>query len=281
MQTRSNRIKTAQRPSVLGLVRFAAALGLAAWALLTLGGWVRSLWALVAAPGPASADEVLLAGVAGLALVVGGWLWLGAALEGLSLLPGWVGRVLRPLSAAIVPQLARQGVALTLGVGLVGGVGGVAHAAPSQATGSIGSPIAVVQSAPSGRSATPAETAETATAETAETATAQSRPAGPSAGWRPSAPTVRPQVGPDLRSAPTPGWSSSRDGGAREDVQVVVLRGDSLWSIAAARLGPGATDEEIAAEWPRWYAANAATIGSDPNVIHPGQVLTAPPRDAR
>jgi len=56
----------------------------------------------------------------------------------------------------------------------------------------------------------------------------------------------------------------------------VVKFGDSLWSIAAAELGPTATDEAIAARWPHWYAANRQLIGPDPNRIHPGQVLTAP-----
>lgn len=59
-------------------------------------------------------------------------------------------------------------------------------------------------------------------------------------------------------------------------VSVVVLRGDSLWSLAGRALGPDATDAEITAEWPRWYAANAETIGQDPNLIRPGQVLQAP-----
>jgi LysM repeat protein len=57
---------------------------------------------------------------------------------------------------------------------------------------------------------------------------------------------------------------------------VLVGPGDSLWRIAARALPPGATDAEIAAEWPRWYAANVAVVGPDPGVLHPGQVLRAP-----
>ncbi len=57
---------------------------------------------------------------------------------------------------------------------------------------------------------------------------------------------------------------------------VVVREGDSLWAIAAAELGPGADGAAIAARWPQWYAANAALIGSDPDLIQPGQVLHAP-----
>jgi nucleoid-associated protein YgaU len=57
---------------------------------------------------------------------------------------------------------------------------------------------------------------------------------------------------------------------------ITVRRGDTLWSIAAAHLGPDATDAEIAAEWPRWYRANRAVIGDDPDVIEAGQQLQAP-----
>lgn len=57
---------------------------------------------------------------------------------------------------------------------------------------------------------------------------------------------------------------------------VVVAPGDSLWAIAARHLPPGAPDAEIAAAWPRWYRANASTIGADPDVIRPGQVLVVP-----
>ena len=53
---------------------------------------------------------------------------------------------------------------------------------------------------------------------------------------------------------------------------VVVAPGDTLWDLTAARL-PGAGAAEIAAAWPAVHEANAATIGADPDVIHPGQVL--------
>ena len=56
----------------------------------------------------------------------------------------------------------------------------------------------------------------------------------------------------------------------------VVRRGDSLWRIAAARLGDNATDADIAAAWPSIYEANRTTIGGDPGLILPGQVLTIP-----
>lgn len=57
---------------------------------------------------------------------------------------------------------------------------------------------------------------------------------------------------------------------------VRVRPGDSLWLITAHRLGPAADPATIAATWPRWYAANRAVIGPDPNLILPGQELTSP-----
>ena len=59
--------------------------------------------------------------------------------------------------------------------------------------------------------------------------------------------------------------------------EIVVKRGDTLWSIVAHYLGPDATEEQIAAEWPRWWAANADVIGPDPDLILPGQRLLPPP----
>lgn len=63
-------------------------------------------------------------------------------------------------------------------------------------------------------------------------------------------------------------------------VKYVVQRGDCLWSIAARRLGPGATSPAIDAAWRSIYAANRAAIGDDPNLIHPGLTLTLPPLSA-
>jgi hypothetical protein len=57
--------------------------------------------------------------------------------------------------------------------------------------------------------------------------------------------------------------------------RLTVAAGDSLWSIAAARLGdadPAAIDRG----WRELYRLNAATIGSDPDRLEPGQRLLLP-----
>lgn len=75
----------------------------------------------------------------------------------------------------------------------------------------------------------------------------------------------------DLVTAPP-----SRAAVRPEPVPVVVLAGDSLWSLARTHLGPGATDTEVAAEWPRWWHANRALVGDDPDHLLPGQQLLPP-----
>lgn len=48
-----------------------------------------------------------------------------------------------------------------------------------------------------------------------------------------------------------------------------VISGDSLWKIAATKLGNGS-------RWTEIYNANKSVIGGNPNLIYPGQVLTIP-----
>jgi len=58
---------------------------------------------------------------------------------------------------------------------------------------------------------------------------------------------------------------------------VTVRPGDSLWRLAAERLPEGAPAARIAQTWPTWWAANRGVIGADPDLLHPGTRLTAPP----
>jgi nucleoid-associated protein YgaU len=57
---------------------------------------------------------------------------------------------------------------------------------------------------------------------------------------------------------------------------VTVEAGDTLWNIAGLQLGPEATTADIAAEWPRWFAANRQVIGDNPDLIYPGEQLAPP-----
>lgn len=71
-----------------------------------------------------------------------------------------------------------------------------------------------------------------------------------------------------------PGPAAQRAGSV--DKSVVVLRGDSLWSIAARSLPAGATDAQIDLTWHSWYAANSSVIGGNPDYLLPGQILQPP-----
>ena len=58
-----------------------------------------------------------------------------------------------------------------------------------------------------------------------------------------------------------------------------VARGDSLWKIARIVLEEHdgeTTGAEISTLWKAIYEVNTDVIGGDPNLIHPGQVLTIP-----
>jgi nucleoid-associated protein YgaU len=45
-----------------------------------------------------------------------------------------------------------------------------------------------------------------------------------------------------------------------------VQPGDTLWAVAQKHLGAGA-------DWTQLYTLNRATIGGNPDVIHPGEKL--------
>lgn len=88
--------------------------------------------------------------------------------------------------------------------------------------------------------------------------------------WKPRVPVVDPGL-----VSPSPARAAAEPAHALRDVPV--RAGESLWTIAARELGPGASDVDIAARWPLWYQANRNVIGADPNVLLPGQLLSPPP----
>lgn len=112
-------------------------------------------------------------------------------------------------------------------------------------------------------------------------------------GWLPTTGQAAADPAPDQRrpSAPDDVRHGDRDGAHVEAAAgavtvtaaapYTVRPGDSLWSIASRSLqerGSAASVPAVAAEWPRWYAANRDVVGPDPDLIHPGQELLAPPQ---
>ncbi|WP_026460065.1 LysM peptidoglycan-binding domain-containing protein [Schaalia suimastitidis] len=72
--------------------------------------------------------------------------------------------------------------------------------------------------------------------------------------------------------------TGSDDGKENTDTPQVytVHAGDSLWTIASSHLGAEATPEAITEMWQHIYTLNQHTIGANPHLIFPGQVLTLP-----
>lgn len=61
----------------------------------------------------------------------------------------------------------------------------------------------------------------------------------------------------------------ARAGARSSPKSYAVVMGDSLWAVARKCYGSGD-------DWKRVYEANRGTIGANPNLIYPGQVLTIP-----
>lgn len=241
-------------------------------------------------------DQVLGEGMSflGTAVITVWLIWLV-----LAFIAGLLHRAGRPSAARVVarlsPAVMRRLMAAVIGVNLLA-VPTVAQAAPS-------TELMLTQHAG------PASSAWAAAAPT-DSIPAPAVPAGSpywsvgDAGARPDMsfldqPTVEPSDQssdqPDRQTVPGPprtigpGWkppSIPAEGGLllRQEtrpttgpVEVVVAPGDSLWSITAAHLGPLAGPAEVAEAWPAWFEVNRSTIGDDPSLLIPGQVLHAPP----
>jgi hypothetical protein len=101
----------------------------------------------------------------------------------------------------------------------------------------------------------------------------------PELGWAASAPlqvTAAPALDLGWAAVPETTTASTPPAPREVDGEVVVHRGDSLWSLAAQRCGPDATAGEVMAEQHRLHTANVDVIGADPDLLLPGQVLRLP-----
>lgn len=183
------------------------------------------------------------------------------------------------LLARCSPGFMRRTAALTLGAGLTlttMAAGSWQHPQATEAVQSITAPAAIPaqnldpNSDPDGD----AEAAPEAVPDSVlfDTTEPEVDPGAPGS-------TDQPDPGRAAPGSPAPhpgrlGGLPTRPGSDPE--QIVVRLGDSLWDIAAEHLGPDATDWEIAASWPEWYAENRDRIGADPGLILPGMILTVP-----
>lgn len=177
---------------------------------------------------------------------IAAWLALGIAVTAASQLPGGLGRLASAVARRTVPAALRK---------ILAGATGAAIALTPIAAG------------------------------TAWAGAAQAQPRVHAVASARASPATEPQIdwprtpAPESPAVPWPGTTSEAGAGGTSrsaPADVVVMPGDSLWLIAARRLGPHAIGQQIAATWPRWYRANARTIGPDPGRLLPGQHLHAP-----
>lgn len=281
MQTQANSIKRRRMRSTARAASLTTAGVLVAAAL---GSLTLQTWSSAAQSGRVDAVDVLAVLTAGAATGLCLWLLLGMLLAALAAVPGAVGAAAQSAADRFVPAAVHRVAAwvLTATVSTV--------ALPATAVALPG-PAARDAAGSTGRRPAPAVTFAPSTAQmdldpsslrtpTQSPTLSPTRPVvatPPAPQFIPERPVVRPSptptVGPPPRRLPME--ETSPDKPPRED-SLVVTRGDSLWSIVATRLGPGATDAEVAAAWPRWWAANKHVIGPDPDVLLPGQVLRPP-----
>lgn len=252
---------------------------------------------------PGLVELAVCAGGAGAAL----WLAVSAAVATVCALARSTGRrwargerVVR----AAAPALVRRALAAAVGASL--GLAGVAAAGAAPPPGHVEAPVGAVVTADGGTGAGDGSAVGPDAPAVAEAAdlgwrpsTADASPAPPLEHEHPS----RPQAPVGAGAAPGPARSAGahavaaasagdppvaaptaatpprpvRQASGRTGATTVVVRpGDSLWALASGELGPRATAAQVAAEWPRWYEANRATIGADPDLLLPGQVLVVP-----
>ncbi|WP_139318513.1 LysM peptidoglycan-binding domain-containing protein [Kocuria sp. CNJ-770] len=244
----------------------ALGLSLAASGAVLLGGvpggerssGIRGItWSAAAEP-----EQLLGLAAAGLGCAVVLVWTAAAALAVLAVLAGhhrWerLGR----LCGRCSPALLRRAAAAALGLQLVAAPGAVADDAPSpfwSGGTAVHGPSASVPDGPTQPSAAPADLGAAHPAPLPPPVVPVA-PSAPSTGEAPRFPGAHPA--PAERTV---------------DGAVTVLRGDTLWSLAAAQLGPGASAAEVDRAWPAWYELNRHVLPHGPHLLLPGQRLVVP-----
>jgi hypothetical protein len=230
-----------------------------------LGALAAAGLLLLAAPSPASGVRTLrdassavdptaplVAVLALLAWALAAWLGLTVLLTLLCRVPGTAGRTAAGVVRRVAPAAVRRLVGAALGVTVVAGA--LAASPASAAEGTIHAAAAPFASLDWPGSPPP-----------------------PELDWPLTEP---PAPAPEPAAAPTLGASVST--GAAADA-VVVQPGDTLWGLAEQaherRHGATPTDQQTAAAWPSWWAANREAVGDDPDLLLPGTALQPPALD--
>ncbi|WP_448629912.1 LysM peptidoglycan-binding domain-containing protein [Cellulomonas soli] len=210
--------------------------------------------------------------VTGTGAAVSAWLALSATVTLLCAVARMAGSRWRAGEAAVhrlAPTIVRRALAVTITAGLGLGVATGAQAAtlhethPPSVSGLATTTDVDLGWAPTTSSTVPVDTTWQPTVASPAGATTVPVPAAAVTQTAATTPAPVAPTAPDAQAGPAGG-------------SVVVQPGDSLWDIAARHLPPDASDAQIAAAWPRWYEANRDTIGDDPDLLRPAQLLRAP-----
>jgi nucleoid-associated protein YgaU len=185
-------------------------------------------------------------------------------------------RALRLVDALTAPGVRRI-VDGALACSLAAGTPLLLTAPASARTSPTTAPPPVVYVAPNGEVIiSPSTTAAPTT-----TSTTTPSPPAPVASQPAPSPTPPPPAPAPHRSSPAPSCRASERnpcGGATRtgEGRHVVVAGDNLWAIAAARLGTNRA-ADVAPYWRRVVAVNRPTLRSgDPNLIYPGELVALP-----
>lgn len=258
-------------------VAVAAALALAVRALI----WGGAGPLAAARAGAATFDELVALAATALASALLAWVALVLVATALAALPGALGGVSARFADRVAPGVAGRLARVALGLSLTAGP--VSACTPAlagdsglPAVGRIGEVIeprpevlAMTEAAPVNSEMTPSPAGSLgAEIPPIDGSTASDDPA--------PEPAVDPPATPEPAPTPTAGITAEPTREHHHLHEVVVKRGDTLWTIAARHLGAEATDAAIAEEWPRWYAANRTAIGDNPDLILPGMILRPP-----
>jgi nucleoid-associated protein YgaU len=224
------------------------------------------------------------------------WAALAIGLVLLGTGPGRCGALARQAQRVVLPAIARRVLVGAVGVGLVV-TPAVASAAPN--SGASGSVRALPAPAwPGTADAGPSEAGASAPAPAGPRPASGTTPPAKSPAWPTASPpgspstqpSPQPSTQPSTQAFPTPRHtpphsrppapaSTPAPRRPASAAAVTVRPGDSLWAIARRRLTAEAgtpSPARVATAWPAWWTANRSVIGSDPDLIRPGQVLHAP-----
>jgi nucleoid-associated protein YgaU len=203
-------------------------------------------------------DSITMSFASAAACIALGWIGLALTARLLGRLPGAVGSLSHRVADRITPQFVRSALAAVISIGI-----GAAPAGATEEPLPLLDRVSTAQQSGRTPSAVPAPTPSATSTTTPaadpapEPATA---PADDTAGDPAAGPASRPTAA-SIHEVPGP---------------YVVRRGDTLWAIAARHLPPTATVVDVDRSWREWWRANRGVIGSDPNLIRPGQELAQP-----